>query len=208
MIEAAAALESVKKVDEALGVIGKLMAKLKAQPDQAASKLADALKEVNKTWLVVDDAITNYLKLGLDKDAFDTGSGVLLKIQGGRLLVDVENGRGHCHIIGNIYDNYLHRWFDRVLNAAELASMNKVFTDLRQADDNVFNAMEVFARQLQTEATEVLNIFAAGDVSGAKARVLASIKELTPLQLGLSESLQKLYRLRGEFIKISGTVSS
>jgi hypothetical protein len=142
--------------------------------------------------------------LGIDTNAFAVGSEVLLKIEGGGLLVEVENGRGHCRIIGNIYNDYLHRWFDRVLNAAELASMRKVFTDLNEADCDVFNAMVVFAMQLQKEATEVLNMIFAGEVNEAKARILASRKELGPLRLGLSGTLQKLYSLKGEFIEISG----
>lgn len=49
MIDAIAAVEAVKKVDEALGVIAKYVGKLKSQPDLAALKLAEALDEVGKT---------------------------------------------------------------------------------------------------------------------------------------------------------------
>jgi hypothetical protein len=200
-----AAIESVKKVDEALGVIGKLIGKLRAQPDSAARKLAEALEEIEKTWTVVDAAITNYLKLGIE-DALTPGSKVLSDIEGGRLAVEVEKGRGHCHVIGNIYDNYLDRWFDRTLKGAELTLMRQVFDDLAKADYDVFAAMDDFANQLQQEATEVVSILYAGKVDEAKGRILASQAELRPLRLELSGSLKKLYGLKGEFIKISGVV--
>lgn len=204
MVDIVAALESVKKIDEALGVIGKLVSKLKAQPDLAALKLAEALEEVRKTWVVMDDAITNYLKLGIDQDAFKAGSEILLRIEGGGLLVEVKNGRGHCHIIGNIYDKYLARWFERTLKEKDLALMRRVFDDLTKSDYDVFSSMEDVAGQLQKEATEVLSMIIEGKVKKARQRILASRKELGPLRLAMSETLQKLYGLKSEFIEMSG----
>ena len=204
MIETAAALESIKKADEAIGVIGKLVAKLKAQPDLAALKLAEALDEIGKTWQVMDTAITQFLKLGIDSDAMEKGSEVLLRIEGGGLLNEVKDGRGHCHIIENIFYKYLDRWFEEVLKGAELDSIRQVFNTLSEADDDLFLHMEVVAAQLQTEATEVFNMVSTAKVNEAKSRVLAFRKELQPLRLGMSETLQKLYNLKSDFIEISG----
>jgi hypothetical protein len=204
MIETAAALESIKKADEALGIIGKLVAKLKAQPDLAALKLAEALDEIGKTWQVMDTAITQFLKLGIDSDAMEKGSEVLLRIEGGGLLNEVKDGRGHCHIIGNIFYKYLDRWFAEVLKGEELDSIRRVFDMLSEADDDVFLYMENVAEQLQTEATQVLDMVSTGKVNEAKSRVLAFRKELQPLRLGMSGTLQKLYNLKSDFIQISG----
>jgi hypothetical protein len=204
MIGTAAALESIKKADEALGIIGKLVAKLKAQPDLAALKLAEALDEIGKTWQVMDTAITQFLKLGIDSDAMEKNSEVLLRIEGGGLLNEVKDGRGHCHIIGNIFDKYLDRWFAEVLKGEELDSIRRVFDMLSEADDDVFLYMENVAEQLQTEATQVLDMASTGKVNEAKSRVLAFRKELQPLRLGMSGTLQKLYNLKSDFIKISG----
>jgi hypothetical protein len=54
----------VKSTDEALGVIGKLVAKLRPQPDVAAVKLSAALNEIVKTYRVVDEALTAYASPG------------------------------------------------------------------------------------------------------------------------------------------------
>jgi hypothetical protein len=204
MIETTTALGAIKKVDEALGVIGKLVSKLKAQPDLAALKLAEALDEVGKTWQVMDKAITDFLKLGIDRDALEKGSEVLLRIEGGGLLVEVKNGIGHCHVISNIYAEYLDRWFERVLKGKDLDSIRRVFFALGEADLDVFWQMETVAEQLQTEANKVLDMVIEGKASEARKRVLAIRKELEPLRLGMSETLQKLYSLKGDFIKISG----
>jgi hypothetical protein len=204
MINTVAALGFVKSMDEALGVIGKLVAKLKAEPDLAALKLAEALDEVRKTWEVVDDAIADVIKLGFDRDAMEEGSEVLLRIEGGGLLAEVEDGRGRCHVIGNIYHKHLDRWFERALKGEDLVSMRRVFDSLAEADTDVFSSMVGVARQLQDEATQVLDMIIEERVSEARNRVLALRKELQPLRLEMTSTLQKLYGLKGEFIKISG----
>lgn len=204
MIDITTALGAVKTMDDALGVIGKLVSKLRAQPDLAAFKLAEALDEVGKTWQLMDKAITDFLKLGIDEDALKEGSEVLLRIEGGGLLAEVKNGIGHCHVIGNIYEKYLDRWFERVLKGKDLDSIRAVFDGLSYADVDVFYVMEMVARQLQTEANGVLDMVIEGKTNEARKRVLAMRKELGPLRLGMSETLQKLYSLKGDFIKISG----
>lgn len=113
------------------------MSKLKGQPDLAAAKLAEVHDEVAKTWQVMDEAITQYLKLGIDGDALEKGSETLLKIEGGGLLVGVREGRGNCQVIGNIFSRYLNRWFERVLKGKELHGIRNVFYMLSNADDDV-----------------------------------------------------------------------
>lgn len=203
MFEIVGALESVKMVDDALSVIEKLVSKLKAKPDLAALKLAEALDEVRKTWQVLDQAITDYVSLGIDPDAIERGSKVLLKIEGGGLRIDVEEGRGHCHVIGSIYKKYLDRWFERALNRKDLESMRVVFNSLSEADIDVFYFMVEVAVQLQGAAETVLDMIIEGEVEQARNKVLSSRKELKPLRVGMSNTMQKFYLLKGEFIKIS-----
>ena len=206
MIETAAALESIQRVDEALGLIGKLVAKIKGQPDLAVLKLVEALDEIGKTWQVMDTAITQFLKLGIDNDAMEKGSDVLLRMEGGGLLSGVKDGRGHCHIIGNIFQTYLDRWFEEFLKGEELDSIRRVFDSLSEYDLDIFRDMENVAEQLQAEATQILDMVSTGQIDEAKGRVLAFRKELQPLRLGISETLQKLYQLKSDFIEISGVV--
>jgi len=75
---------------------------------------------------------------------------------------------------------------------------------LSEADADVFLYMENVAEQLQTEATQVLDMVSAGKINEAKSRVLAFRKELQPLRLGMSGTLQRLYKLKSDFIQISG----
>jgi prefoldin subunit 5 len=57
------AVKAAEDIDKAVGIVAKLVAKLKAQPDLAAEKLGQALGEVAKTLQVVDNATSQYLRL-------------------------------------------------------------------------------------------------------------------------------------------------
>lgn len=206
MLDVAAALASIKNVDEAVGIISKLAEMLKGKPDLAALKLADALNEIAKTWQVIDEAATNILKLGIDKDALASGSKELLAIEGGRLLIQVEDGRGHCHDIQDIFEKYLNRWFDRVLKGDDLAAMNNVFEMLGDADDDVFSQMDKLANELQVQASAVLNLVINGQSEEAKSMVLALRGTLLPLRLAISKSLSNLYALKSQFVAIASAV--
>jgi hypothetical protein len=206
MIETAAVLNAVKDVDEGLSIIGRLVAKLKMQPDLAALKLAEALDEIGKTWQAMDEAITQFLRLGIDSDAMEKGSEVLLRIEGGGLANKVRDGRGHCTTIGNIFDKYLDSWFAAALKGDELNSIREVFIRLSKADMTVFECMEEVARELQSEATGVLDMVSESKVNEAKSRVLAFRKEFQPLRLEMSGTLQRLYDLKSDFLRISGAV--
>jgi hypothetical protein len=205
MIETKAALAAVKQIDEVVGVLAKAVASLKSQPDTAALKLAEALDEIGKTWQVIDQAITRFLALGFDIDELGKGSQVLLGIEAGTLLVTVQQGRGHCHVIGNIFRKYLDRWFQRVLKGDELDRLRSVFYRLGSVDLDVFTHMEVIAEQLQAEANAALDSIARGKPAEARARILSLRTDLNPLRLSLSQSLVNLYSVKGEFIQIAGT---
>lgn len=204
-IETATALTTVKQVDDALGIIETFIAKLKAQPDLAALKLAASLDEIRKTWEAVDEAITSYLALGIDQDALAKNSKILLQLGGGGLLVKVQEGRGHCSVIGHIYATYLDRWFEKVFLGKndELAMMRGVFLDLANADRDVFREMEGIGQQLQTESTKALDLVQAGKEDEAKTRIRSSLKDLLLIQQSISQTLQKLFNLKTSFIEIS-----
>jgi hypothetical protein len=105
-MELASTLKAAEDLDKAVGIIAKVVNKLKTQPDVAAQKLGQALGEVGKTLQAVDDAASEYLSLGIDDGALNKNSKKLLDIEGGSLTTEVRRGLGHCHLIGQIHRKF------------------------------------------------------------------------------------------------------
>ena len=206
MIEISAAIKSAEELDKAVGIVAKLVNKLKAKPDLAAQKLGQALGEVAKTLQVVDNAASQFLSLGIDEGGLAKGSKLLLDIDGGSLSTEVERGRGHCHVIEEIYSKYLNKWFDRVFKGDELASMTFVFGKLGSADSDLFEDLAKVAGKLEAEAAVVLGFVVKGDEANARTRVLSSLPALRPLRKTISKTMQTLYSMQSDFVDIAGAV--
>jgi len=207
MLDLFAAAKSADELDKAVGVIAKVIGKLKAQPDIAAQKLGQALEEIARTLQTVDGAASTYLSLGIDDGALEKNSALLLHIEGGTLAADVARGLGHCHHIGGIYHAHLNKWFSRVLSPDEQRSMRDVFDRLGNADRDLFDDLGRVAATLQKEAEAVLDLVVRGQKESARARVLSSLSDLRPLRKTIARTMQTLYSLKNEFADITGVVA-
>jgi hypothetical protein len=207
-VDPVAALAAVQKADEALSLIAKLMAKLRAQPDAAALKLSAALDEIAKTYEVVDRAFSSYAALAIDDGALSTRSFELLSIAGGGLSVRVKDGRGDCNKINNIYQTYLRRWFERALNPTEQLAMEQAFIwpdGLSDADDTLFRHLTDLAGQLQSDATAVLDLVYDKRLEEARASIWLTYLTLRPVQEAMGQSLQRMLELKNDLILLTGT---
>ena len=203
-----AAVGAVKKTDEALGVIGKLLGKLRAQPDIAAVKLSAALDEIVKTYRAVDQAFDIYVSLAVDENALTTRSQELLAIAGGSLSVQVEEGRGNSSKISNIYQIHLKRWFARVFNQEEQLELEMTFVwggGLADVDNSLFSVLTNLAMQLENEAKDVLELVIENRSDEARQSVLRTYRVLAPVQRAMAETMQRMFALKDSFIKIAET---
>ena len=200
------AVKSAQEIDKAVGIIAKVIGKLKAQPDVAAQKLGQALEEVAKTLQAIDGAASSYLSLGIDEGALEKNSQLLLRIEGGTLATEVRKGLGHCHLIWQIYRAYLDKWFSKVLAPDEQAAMADVFQRLGSADNDLFADLGRVADTLQQEAAAALDLVVNGEQQKARDRVLQLLPSLRPLRRTIASTMQTLYGLKAEFADIAGVV--
>ncbi len=206
MIDVGVAVKSAEELDKAVGIVAQLVGKLKAQPDLAAQKLGQALGEVAKTLQVVDSAASQFLSLGIDEGALAKNSKLLLDIDAGSLSTEVKRGRGHCHVIGEIYWKYLDKWFARAFDGNEYQSAKEVFQELGNADRDLFEDLEKVAVTLEAEAGAVLDLVVNAQEANARSRVLSALPALRPLRKTISKTIQTLYSMQSEFVDITGAV--
>jgi hypothetical protein len=206
LIDPASALSAATVIDESVGLIEKLLGKLRAQPDLAALKLSAALDEIVNTYRSVDEAFTAYVSLALDKDALTSRSQELLRIAGGSLGVDVSAGRGHCHKIDAIYRQHLQRWFEKAFNREEQAQAEQAFERLGEADYGLFDAFTSLADQLQDEAKAVLQLIGDDKFDQARQNVLKTYRSLAPVQQVMAQGMKRMYALKDTCVGLAQTV--
>ena len=194
-------------IADKFGILQSVKDKLLRQPEAAADKLVAVLGELSKIYGACDAELLRFLSL-----AFDPAGGIaeeratLLTLEGGQLWTRTSEARGHCHKIWNIYDRYLHRWFNKVLNPSEASSMENLFKGLTYADSQMESAIQELTNWLTAEAGKTLNLVDAGKYDEANQLVKAARKEILPARQAISKAMSSLLELQAEFITASGTV--
>jgi hypothetical protein len=181
--------------------------KLVQQKDPAAEKLADVLDELAKMVGAPDDEIVRYLGLyfGSD-DSIIQGRIALLGMEVGQSYVRVNEARGHCHKIKNIYDKYLKRWFKDVLDPGEQQQLEWLFTNLSTADSVMIGAMERLTEWLTAESRQSLDDVGARNLNGANQRIAQARLDVRPAREALTCAMAQLRGLQADFIAAAGTV--
>lgn len=195
---------ATEQVDELVGTVRRLAPKLKSHPDQAAyAALVVALDEVAKTWQVTNDALEEIWQLYKANGDLKEVSEGLLDIGDYQLQAKVEMGRGHCHIIGDIYSRHLSDWFAQTLAGDDLTAVENLFITLGNADADVFQDMVRVAAQIEAAANQVLNLVEDDRADEARTVAKELRRTLSPLRTAVNRSLVVLKQLRVEFAGIS-----
>lgn len=202
-------LDKVIDLADRFGVIDGIREAILSQPDKANVKLAEAIDELAKTVSALDKEMVRYLSLHFhSEESVMNGRTVLLEMEVGQSIIRINEARGHCHRIKNIYDAYLDKWFDRVFNRNSVVrnQLATAFAGLGTADDYIIAAMEDVAAWLKIQAEQTLDAVESGNLIDSNLRIRQARLEAKPAREKLTETMSRLRGLQADLIAASGTV--
>jgi hypothetical protein len=191
------------------GAIDAIRGAMFNQPNKASVKLAEVLAELDKTVAALDDEMVRYLSLYFySEEGIAHGRAVLLGMEVGQSSIRINEARGHCHKIKNIYDKYLDAWLDQVLqsNSAERNQLSTLFSGLTTGDDYIIEAMREVSAWLKNQAEQTLDAVDTGNLISANVFIQQARRDVKPAREKLTETMSKLRALQADFIYASGTV--
>ncbi|MCP4422971.1 MAG: hypothetical protein GY803_00620 [Chloroflexi bacterium] len=197
-------LQGVNVVDELARAISRLAPELKANPnaEEVYQDLVEAIEEVAKTWEAINDAIEDVWKLYSEKGDLKTESLGLWDIGSGEMPALVNQKRGHCHRIGDIYHQKLSAWFAQTLTLADQKIMREGFERLSEADTDLFQFMVEVAAEIDNVAAQVLDLIEDNQPDAARSIAKGLRRELRPLQKAINNSLSILRSIQDDFADI------
>ena len=200
--------DKVFELADRFGIIDGIKDALLKQPDKANTKLAEVLGEVAKTVVALDAEMVRYLSLHFhSEESISQGRAVLLGMEVGQSLIRINETRGHCHKIKNIYDTYLDKWFDQVFSSSpERNKLATAFAGLGSDDDYIMDAMHEVSTWLKIQAEQTLNSVDLGNLPDANMRIRQARIEAKPAREKLVETMSKLRGLQADLIEQLGTV--
>ncbi len=194
-------------LEQRLGVLDTVKHKLINQPDKAANKLSDVMDELYKMYASLDEAIVSYLSLYFEKtENIVPYRKVLLELEVGKAVIQINESRGHCHKIKNIYETYLDKWFSRVLDMNEADNLRALFDILSQSDYTMLDAMLTVNDWLKQKAEDTLTRIENNDFPGANEIIKDARLEVKQAREDLTRAMNQLRVLHSDFIDITGVV--
>jgi hypothetical protein len=124
-----------------------------------------------------------------------------LALSGGSLNRLVENKRGHCSRILELYGRAggVRDWLaGRAEKAALLQEADKAFGRLATADGDLFASLARIGDVLSDEATDIANLLMSGQERPAADRIGAAQRTLLPLRRELASAMSQLQRSEGD----------
>jgi TIR domain len=159
----------------------------------AVKDLKGALREVSRTYEVVNSAILSFIAPAanspIDVKPF-------LQMERGTLEAEIENGRGHCSLIlthyfrsGGIRDQIKDK------PGVQLTQLDDTFAQLGTADGDLFLPLAQIGSVLTTESRTIANLLLAEQEAAARKRILDGRAALAPLEAQLSAAMQELKKI-------------
>jgi hypothetical protein len=167
--------------------------------------LLGTLDEVHRTYASVSEAVTRFIAPAVRRGPIDAKP--YLAMERGQLATLIANNQGHCTRIVEYYFRVggLRDWLSRRVPAGKLASLDKVFGELGEADDELFAALFEVGHVLTAEASAIVNLVLAGQQRLARRRILEGREKLLPLEGGLSKAMGSLQRAEATLGFVPGT---
>jgi hypothetical protein len=158
--------------------------------------LSGALREVLKTYDVILEVSKEWIEAAVG-DAGTLEPDTISSLATGDLVTRIEDRRGHCHRIGELYWNEGGRaYFARQLDDdSKLDEIDDAFRELAGSDDAFFDRATQTGEFLQEQATEVLDAVLAGDTAAVQDRVRTSAKHVAVLQQAVAANRRQLKEL-------------
>lgn len=180
---------------------------LTRQYDPAAKKLGDVLDELYKMFGALDEEIVAFLSIYFHGgESVIKGRSLLLDLEVGKSRIHINEARGHCHKIANIYEKYLRRWFQDALQPNEADDLKGLFNKLTFADNNMLLASDDVTNWLMEEASDILELIENDDINSANLRIRQARLDVKPARLKITEAMNTLRSLQADLIAATGTV--
>ncbi len=199
-------LKDFADMSDKLGLLQVVKGKLLRQPDAASEKLLAALEEVRKIYQAFDQELTRYFALTLEPDQLAEDKRTLMELEGGQTAARMSAARGHCSRIENIYDRFLHPWFDRVLAPDESSLMAGLFSDLASVDNLLLDMIDQLAGWLAETAGKTLELVDKGDIPAAQKQIAEARRQTIRQRRAISTAMQRINETEADFVEASGAV--
>ncbi len=172
------------------------IAEISAANVEAGDDLRVTLREIDKTYQTVNDAIKRFLLPAMSKGNIDPTP--YLDLERDEFRTQVGKGKGHCGLISVHYGRHggLRDWLVQKLQPEELEKVDMLFASFSDADFDAFARMVSIADLLKNQSRAIVNLFLADQEKLAREHIREAREALSPLEEELNNAMRELQEIR------------
>ena len=194
-------------IADKLGILEAIKTRLIQRPDAAAVKLAAILQELAHVFELCDKEVSRFLSLSFEEaTAMDETKRILIEFEVAALSARMHSVRAAVSRLDNIYDRYLHTWFDRLMDDEETGLVHDLFYRMGSDEADTLDLLSELTQLLSSESSALLDMLDSRRIPEAKARLAILREQLLPGRKAISRLMAGLFALEAEFIQRSGAV--
>ncbi len=136
-----------------------------------------------------------------DNESLGSQRELLLRFKTGDLVRNINEARGHCSKIKQIYEEHLNPWFYKVLGTSneKLDALNNLFEKMTEYDNNMFSATDEINNKLREYSELILGLLRQTKLQEANDKIWEIEQELSPYIKETNLLLAELINLKNEF---------
>lgn len=184
-------LAGVNSAGAAIGAVGHAIQSNVGDTTDLDS-MEEALNEVLKTYDIVLESTRDWLELAVGGDPRDNVA-LLTDLSTGNLVEVIEERRGHCHRIRDLYDSGGRDFLvANITDADNLQRTEDAFSQLAGADYTFFDQAARAGQFLVDTATSVIQYVANNDDAAAAQEMATAVTQVAILQQGVGKNRREL----------------
>jgi hypothetical protein len=161
----------------------------------AGTRLRLVVDEITHSFDAIESQLVRLLQVDLTPAGVANGRGVLVELEGGNATIRLAEMRGHCTIIGRIWDEELKNPFQKLF-ASDFQQIEAAFGQLGTVDSVMLRVADVLAEFLADEASAVLDLVDDNKAEEAQLRIKAARADVRGLRRKVNRTLAEMVELR------------
>jgi hypothetical protein len=191
-----------------LGVLPSARRMMVPDYQEAAEKLAEVLGELEKNYRAIDEELKRLADLSFNPtDTDEQARRKLDDLEPIQVSIRMEEARGHCSKIKNIYETYLKAKLRGLLLEEDARTrVENLFREMTDSDGQMMRVIQEMCNAFTGYIEQLKPLVVAREFGEANKLVRQAAEEMRPQRNTAKKAIVTLLRLRADYIEASGTV--
>jgi hypothetical protein len=189
-----------------LGLMEKIVLLITPQHQVAAAKLAEVMQELEKNYQAIEGELQRFADLSFPlTESPEERTKKLQALRPEAVQLRMEEARGSCHKIANIYDTYLAaKLRDLLIEEEDRIRVKNLFYEMKDTDGQMIATISQMAALFEEQIQKLEPLIKQGELHAASQLIKEKTQQMQESRHKIEAALVLIQSLRAKYIAASG----